>query len=318
AATEKAELIERSREAATKVHDDREKYDQLRVQVDELEASIKTLRGDLDEHRERLQQVELGLREIALERQHVISDARERFDVEVTEVLVDHHHRPLAGPEVVARSKDLRRILSRMGEVNLTAIEEFEEVSTRYDYLVRQRADLESAITQLQEAIDRINRTTRQLFRDTFDAVNERFQQLFPRLFNGGRAQLQLTDPSDLLSTGVEIAAQPPGKQLRSLDLLSGGEKALTAVSLIFAIFLIKPSPFCILDEVDAPLDDANVGRMCKLVRELSGNTQFIVITHNKVTMESSDRLYGVTMEQRGISKLVSVNMRRAVELAYN
>ena len=151
-----------------------------------------------------------------------------------------------------------------------------------------------------------------------FEAVDARFQQLFPRLFNGGRAQLKLTDPSDLLATGVEIEAQPPGKQLRSLDLLSGGEKALTAVSLIFAIFLIKPSPFCILDEVDAPLDDANVGRMCKLVRELSGGTQFIVITHNKVTMEASDRLYGVTMEQRGISKLVSVNMRRAIELAYN
>ena len=248
----------------------------------------------------------------------MVEDVRQRFDAEIHEVLVDHHHRPLAGPEVVERSKELRRILSRMGEVNLTAIDEFEEVSTRYEYLSSQRSDLESAITQLQEAIDRINKTTRQLFRDTFDAVNERFQQLFPRLFNGGRAELQLTDSTDLLSTGVEIVAQPPGKQLRSLDLLSGGEKALTAVSLIFAIFLIKPSPFCILDEVDAPLDDANVGRMCKLVRELSSDTQFIVITHNKVTMESSDRLYGVTMEQRGISKLVSVNMRRAVELAYN
>ncbi len=318
AATERAELIQKSKAATVRVHDDREQYDELRLSVDELEASIKTLRGELDEHRERLQQVELGLQEMALQRDHVVQDVRQRFDADITEVLIDHHHRPVAGPEALARLKDLRRILSRMGEVNLTAIDEYEEVSTRYEYLAGQRLDLESAITQLQEAIDRINRTTRQLFRDTFEAVDKRFQQLFPRLFNGGRAQLQLTDPSDMLTTGVEIAAQPPGKQLRSLDLLSGGEKALTAVSLIFAIFLIKPSPFCILDEVDAPLDDANVGRMIKLVRELAGDTQFIVITHNKVTMEASDRLYGVTMEQRGISKLVSVNMRRAVELAYN
>jgi chromosome segregation protein len=318
AAVQRQALVEDSKAATVRVHDDREQYEELRLAVDELEASIKTLRGDLDEHRERLQQVELGLQEIALERHHVALDVRQRFDVDVQEVLIDFHHRPLAGPEIDERRKELRRVLARLGEVNLTAIEEFEEVSTRYEYLTGQRGDLESAITQLQEAIDKINRTTRQLFRDTFEAVDARFQQLFPRLFNGGRAQLKLTDPSDLLNTGVEIEAQPPGKQLRSLDLLSGGEKALTAVSLIFAIFLIKPSPFCILDEVDAPLDDANVGRMCKLVRELASDTQFIMITHNKVTMEASDRLYGVTMEQRGISKLVSVNMRRAVELAYN
>lgn len=318
AVAERAERIEQSKQATAKVHDAREQYDELRLAVDELEASIKTLRGDLDDHRERLQQVELGLQESGLERQHVIEDVRQRFDVDVRQVLVDYHHRPLAGPETIGRRKELRRILSRMGEVNLTAIDEYDEVSSRYEYLTTQRSDLESAIAQLQEAIDKINRTTRQLFRDTFEAVDERFQQLFPRLFNGGRAQLRLTDPADMLATGVEIEAQPPGKQLRSLDLLSGGEKALTAVSLIFAIFLIKPSPFCILDEVDAPLDDANVGRMCKLVRELADGTQFIMITHNKVTMEASDRLYGVTMEQRGISKLVSVNMRRAVELAYN
>ncbi|MCA9708396.1 MAG: hypothetical protein KDK70_21280, partial [Myxococcales bacterium] len=318
AAVERAQLLTQSKEATARVHDDREQYDELRLAVDELLASVKTLREDLDEHRERLQQVELGLQQSALERQHLVDDVRQRFDVDVRDVLVDHHHRPLAGPDALSRRQELRRILSRMGEVNLTAIDEYEEVSSRYEYLTTQRGDLESAIAQLQEAIDKINRTTRQLFRDTFDAVNERFQQLFPRLFNGGRAQLRLTDPLDLLTTGVEIEAQPPGKQLRSLDLLSGGEKALTAVSLIFAIFLIKPSPFCILDEVDAPLDDANVGRMCKLVRELAEGTQFIMITHNKVTMEASDRLYGVTMEQRGISKLVSVNMRRAVELAYN
>jgi len=318
AATERASLVEQSGESTAKAHDAREQYDTLRVGLDDVEASVKTLRGDLDKERETLQEVELGLKEIELEREHVADGVRRQFDTELTEVLIDFHHRNLAGPTERARQKELARILSRMGEVNLTAIDEFEEVQDRYTFLGGQRDDLETAIEQLNEAIERINKTTRQLFREAFTAIDERFQQLFPRLFNGGRAQLRLTDPTDMLSTGVEIVAQPPGKQLRSLDLLSGGEKALTATSLIFAVFLFKPSPFCILDEVDAPLDDANVSRMCKLVRELSQDTQFILITHNKVTMENSDRLYGVTMEQRGVSKLVSVNMRRAVELAYN
>jgi chromosome segregation protein len=318
ATLERDTLVELSRTTTAKVHDARERHDARRLGLDELEASVRTLRGDLDEQREQLQEVELGLQEIALERTHLEQGVVERFDVPLAATVIDFHHRPRAGKEEETQQKELRRLLSRMGEVNLTAIDEFEEVSERYEYLSAQQADLEKAIGQLQEAIDRINRTTRQLFRDAFMAIDERFQQLFPRLFNGGRARLKMTDPSDLLSTGVEIEAQPPGKQLRSLELLSGGEKALTAASLIFAVFLFKPSPFCILDEVDAPLDDANVGRICKLVRELSADTQFIVITHNKVSMESSDRLYGVTMEQRGISKLVSVNIRRAVELAYN
>ena len=318
AKAERVTLVEASREATATVHDARERFDALRVGLDEVEASVKTLRGDLETERETLQEIELGLKEIELERAHVEQDVRQRFDAELTTVIIDFHHRAQAGATERTRQKDLKRILSRMGEVNLTAIDEYEEVQERYTYLSGQRDDLEQAIGQLAEAIDRINKRTRQLFREAYAAIDERFQQLFPRLFNGGRAQLRLTDPSDLLTTGVEIVAQPPGKQLRSLDLLSGGEKALTATSLIFAVFLFKPSPFCILDEVDAPLDDANVGRMCKLVRELSADTQFILITHNKVTMESSDSLYGVTMEQRGVSKLVSVNMRRAVELAYN
>ncbi|MBL4687124.1 MAG: chromosome segregation protein SMC [Nannocystaceae bacterium] len=318
AKTERVTLIEASREATSNVHDARERFDALRVGLDEVDASVKTLRGDLDTERESLQEVDLGLREIELEREHVVSDVRQHFETEVTEVLIDFHNRRLAGAQERTRQKDLKRILSRLGEVNLTAIEEFEEVEGRYTYLGGQRNDLEEAIAHLAEAIEKINKTTRALFREAFNAIDERFQMLFPRLFNGGRAQLRLTDPTDMLETGVEIVAQPPGKQLRNLDLLSGGEKALTATSLIFAVFLFKPSPFCILDEVDAPLDDANVGRMCKLVRELSADTQFILITHNKVTMEASDRLYGVTMEQRGVSKLVSVNMRRAVEMAYN
>ncbi len=311
-------LVGESREATAAVHDSRERHDAIRLELDELDASLRTLRSELDEHRERLQEVEIGVRENEMELAHLEVDTHERHAVVLTEVLVDFHDRPLCGADQIERAAELKRVIARMGEVNLTAIEEFQEVGVRHEYLVRQRDDLENAVAQLQEAIDRIDKTTRQMFKDTFVAVNERFQQLFPRLFAGGRASLELTNPDDMLETGVEIVAQPPGKQLRSLDLLSGGEKALTAVSLIFAIFLMKPSPFCLLDEVDAPLDDVNVGRFCSLVRELAANTQFIIITHNKVSMETADRLYGVTMEQRGVSKLVSVNIRRAVELAYS
>lgn len=315
---ERAELLDKRTAATETMHRTRERFEGLRARIDELSTSMKTLRADLDERRTKVAEVELGLQEINLERQHLLTDVRDRFDLLLPEILIDYHDRPLAGRTERERQKELKRILSRMGEVNLTAIDEFEEVSSRFDYLTHQRDDLELAINQLQEAIDKINRTTRELFKTTFDAVNERFTQLFPRLFGGGSAHLKMTDPSDLLGTGVEIEARPPGKQPRTLALLSGGEQALTAVSLVFAIFLIKPSPFCILDEVDAPLDDANVGRFISLVRELAQTTQFIFITHNKVSMEGADRLYGVTMEQRGVSKLVSVNLRKAVELAYN
>jgi chromosome segregation protein len=303
-------------EAGERLSAAREAHDAARLAVDELDLAVRNLRGGFDEQRERLGEVELGLKELQLERTHLAQDIRERFDVELAEILIDHHHRAIAGPDDAARQQELKRVLARMGEVNLTAIEEFEEVQTRVQYLSAQKTDLESAIAQLQEAIDKINKTTRDRFTETFRTVNDMFQQVFPRLFSGGRAELKLTDPSDLLGTGVEIVAQPPGKQVRSLELLSGGEKALTAVSLIFAIFLIKPSPFCLLDEVDAPLDEANVGRFGAMVQEMAERTQFIIITHNKRTMEIADRLYGVTMEVKGVSKLVSVNIKRAVEMA--
>ncbi|MBI2339273.1 MAG: chromosome segregation protein SMC, partial [Deltaproteobacteria bacterium] len=172
-----------------------------------------------------------------------------------------------------------------------------------------QRGDLEASVDRLERLIQKVNRTTRERFLETFNRVNEKFEALFPRLFNGGKAKLLLTDENNLLETGVEIVAQPPGKKLQSVGLLSGGEKALTAVSLIFSIFQFKPSPFCILDEVDAPLDDANVERYNDLIRDMTARTQFIVITHNKKTMQMTDVLYGVTMQEPGASQLVSVEM---------
>jgi chromosome segregation protein len=293
-----------------------EACDETRNAVAEVEVTLKNLRGSLDTQRDALAEVELGLRELDLERSHITEDISHRYDRRIEETLLDYHARGVAGEAEAKQVVHLKRILGRMGEVNLTAIREYDEVSERFEYLTSQRADLEDAIGQLEEAIERINKTTRERFKTTFEQVNERFKEVFPRLFSGGRAELVMTDPTDLLATGVEIFAQPPGKKIVSLELLSGGEKALTAVSLIFAIFLNKPSPFCLLDEVDAPLDEANVGRFCDLVRELSVQTQFIIITHNKRTMETADRLYGVTMQQRGVSKLVSVNLRRSIEEA--
>jgi len=204
----------------------------------------------------------------------------------------------------------------RMGEINLTAIEEYDELNERYEFLSTHKKDLEGALGQLQRAIQKINRTSRKRFRETFDLVNAKFKEVFPRLFKGGRASLVLTDEENLLETGVEIVAQPPGKKLQSIELLSGGEKALTAVSLIFSMFLVKPTPFCLLDEVDAPLDEANVGRFNQIVRETSEISQFILITHNRRTMEIVDRLFGVTMEEPGVSKLVAVSLEQAAAAA--
>jgi chromosome segregation protein len=290
-----------------------ERYDAAKNLLDERSIEIRGLRKDYDSLKERHSSADLALRELELERHALISSVQERFDEPLIEVLVDFHDRPQITPVQREEAAELKRLIARMGEVNLTAIDEYEEVSGRFEFLSAQRSDLESAIKQLQDAIDQINETTRERFKETFEQVNQKFQEIFPRLFNGGRAELVLTDPNNLLDTGVEIMAQPPGKKVSSLELMSGGEKALTAVSLIFGIFLIKPSPFCMLDEVDAPLDEANVGRFCDMVRELSRETQFIIITHNKRTMEAADRLYGVTMQQRGVSKLVSVNMRKAL-----
>ncbi len=204
----------------------------------------------------------------------------------------------------------LREKIERLGPVNMMAIEEFDELDERYDFLTGQRKDLVESIDAIVDAIARINKTTRERFRAAFDAINTHFQQTFSTLFGGGRAGLVLLDETDLLESGIDIIAQPPGKRLQSIQLLSGGEKALTAMALMFAIFKFKPSPFCLLDEIDAPLDEANIGRFVEMLRGMQSETQFILVTHNRKTMEIADRLYGVTMEEPGVSKLVSVQLQ--------
>jgi chromosome segregation protein len=202
-----------------------------------------------------------------------------------------------------------RAAAQSLGDVNLGALEEYTDVKQRHDDLLAQRTDLESSVASIRAAIAKMNRECREKFRDAFDRVNEAFQEAYPRLVGGGRARLSLTDEEDLLQTGVEVFAQPPGKRLQNLTLLSGGEKAMTALAMIVALFRVKPSPFCLLDEVDAPLDEANGARFNDMLREMSRTAQFIVISHNRKTMECADTLYGITMGQPGVSRLVSVKM---------
>ncbi|MFA5160994.1 MAG: chromosome segregation protein SMC [Elusimicrobiales bacterium] len=216
------------------------------------------------------------------------------------------------GVEVdIERVKMLRRRLESMGAVNMTAPEEYDALSQRGDFLRSQIGDLERAREDLKSAIARINAATRENFRHTYDAVREHFRRIYQTLFVGGEADLILTQPENLLETGVEIMAQPPGKKLQSISALSGGEKALTALALLFGFFCVNPSPFCIMDEADAPLDEANVERFVGLIKEFASKTQFIIITHNKRTMEAADVLYGVTMEEQGVSKVISVSLSR-------
>jgi chromosome segregation protein len=205
--------------------------------------------------------------------------------------------------------------IQRLGPINLAAIDEYKVQSERKTYLDSQHADLTEALETLENAIRRIDRETRTRFRETFDKVNDGLKQTFPRLFGGGHAYLELTG-EDVLDAGVSIMARPPGKRNSTIHLLSGGEKALTAVALVFSIFELNPAPFCMLDEVDAPLDDANVGRFCTMVKEMSERVQFVFITHNKTTMEMAQHLSGVTMQEPGVSRLVSVDVQEAVALA--
>ena len=220
--------------------------------------------------------------------------------------------------DVAAMQSELERYanrITRLGPINLAAVEEYRQQSERKQYLDAQNDDLESALSTLESAIRKIDRETRSRFKDTFDQVNSGLQELFPRVFGGGSASLEMTG-EDLLDTGVSILARPPGKKNSTIHLLSGGEKALTAIALVFSIFQLNPAPFCMLDEVDAPLDDANVGRYARMVREMSEKVQFVFITHNKITMEMADHLMGVTMHEPGVSRLVSVDVEEAAELA--
>ncbi|MFQ5329447.1 MAG: chromosome segregation protein SMC [Thermodesulfobacteriota bacterium] len=277
--------------------------------VSDLEKGLEALRRESGRIEEERSALELKKREVELKSIHLSERMSERYDVaidsyEPAQELIDAEQ-----SEVESRCEELRERIRLIGEVNLAALEEYAELEERHTFLTGQQEDLTSSMDTLHKTINKINRTTRERFTEAFEAINEKFKLLFPRFFRGGKAELRLVDEGNIHESGIEIVAQPPGKKLQNISLLSGGEKALTATSLIFSIFMVKPTPFCFLDEVDAPLDEANTDRFDGLLREMAEKSQFILITHNKHSMESADRLFGVTMEEPGVSKLVSVQL---------
>ena len=274
----------------------------------EVEASSKYLRRELEEVRQKIHEEEILASEVQLKLSHLQESMKERYGATLA-ASVGTSPLELPKEEMSARLAELKNSLEGFGEVNLMAIEEYQELKQRHDFLSEQQTDLHQALDSLKKAILRINRTTTKRFLETFHLVNEKFKMVFMRLFKGGQASLVMLDEQDPATTGIDIIAQPPGKKLQNIDLLSGGEKALVATALLFGLFMIKPTPFCMLDEVDAPLDDANINRFIELIKEFSKTSQFILITHNKKTMETANTLYGITMETPGVSKVVSVRL---------
>jgi chromosome segregation protein len=291
--------LEKKRES---LRDEREK-------LEKAEVLGKERRENLHRLHEQKNALSMKLMETDLNLKHLLSGVEEKHRISNETFLSREDDKDYFAPEVEARLAELKSLIDSMGEVNLLAIQEFEECRTRLDFLTEQEADLVQSLEALDQAIKKINRTSRKRFAATFEAVNHKFKEIFATLFGGGRAEMVLTDESNLLETGVDIIVQPPGKKLQNVTLLSGGEKALTSVALIFSLFLINPSPFCMMDEVDAPLDDANIGRFNSMIQELAQKYQIILVTHNKRTMEIADTLYGITMEEPGTSKVVSVKL---------
>ena len=285
-------------------------YEINSAQVRELADKVQNTQRIANDRMHRMNEAQLKFEQAKMKEQYLNDQVRERYMLNLSDVYAEHLQREGDPKSAEAELKDLREKLGKIGEVNLSAIEEYEETAKRYEFLQQQQSDLIEAKEQLRKVIDRINRICGKRFKETFELVNERFQKVFPVLFGGGEARLELIEDPEKDDMGIEIVAKPPGKKMQSISLLSGGEKALTAVSLVFSIFLVKPSPYCLLDEVDAPLDDANVFRFNDLVREMAKRSQIIVVTHNKHTMEVAAKLYGVTMQERGVSTMVSVNLQ--------
>jgi len=305
-------LLEERAEQEERLNASREQASALAEQLRNDELARQAHERSLEQSREQLQQRRMDAQALGLKAATQDEQLAELgHDAQALAASLPSDAQEPAWQQTLEATSDKIR---RLGAINLAAIEEYDQQAERRDYLEAQHAELTEALETLERAIRRIDQETRTRFKETFERVNQGFQALFPRVFGGGSAWLALTD-DDLLETGVAIMARPPGKKNSTIHLLSGGEKALTALSLVFAIFQLNPAPFCMLDEVDAPLDDANVGRYAKLVKEMSETVQFIYITHNKIAMEAAERLMGVTMQEPGVSRLVTVDVEEAAAL---
>ncbi len=319
---------------------------QVLMSMQEKESELKEINSRINKIEKENVELELKANQIIQEEELLAKDIFERYKIDLRSIMMKHLEvtsdkieglKDLSmmymmetedGPKTIEaveyefekrfpgqikeareKFKEYKTDFNRLGEINWAAIEEYDRQKLRYDFLKAQEEELKKSLTDLQTAITHIDEKSKERFKEAFTEVNERFSKVFPIIFGGGEAKLEVTGDLDSIDCGVDIIAKPPGKKMQSITLMSGGEKAMTAVSLIFSIFLVKPSPFCLLDEVDAPLDDANVGRFNELLREMSSESQFILITHNKKTMELNDTLYGVTMQEPGVSKAVSVQL---------
>ncbi|MDH5734935.1 MAG: chromosome segregation protein SMC [Gammaproteobacteria bacterium] len=328
--SELQQMLERGEEPVSNMQRDLEALLEQRLEVEEhltearrsvelIDNNLRSLEQQRNEHEQKSQMIRSSLEQARLNAQEVsvrcktVEEQLDETDYKIEELLeqLGEHARI---DDWQRKVDDIVQKIQRLGPINLAAIDEYKEQLKRKEYLDSQHDDVTQALETLEQAIAKIDKETRNRFKETYEHVNSRLQEMFPRLFGGGQAYLEMTG-DDLLNTGIVVLARPPGKSIRSIHLMSGGEKALTAVALVFAIFELNPAPFCMLDEVDAPLDEANVGRFCELVRDMSKTVQFIFITHNKATMELSEHLSGVTMREAGVSRLVSVDVAEATKM---
>lgn len=302
-------------EKQQKIWDDRDKieeekdkiqgsYHEIKDKIINLENQIKKYRKQHDTTLERSRQLELQIQENQMKAASIKERINEDYKVDISVGIASDH---IDIEESDQKIETLKYKISQLGQVNPLAVSEYEKESERLEFYTKQYNDLEEAEKSLRKTIHKINITAREQFIETFDQIKINFERVFQSFFQNGEGTLRIEDDADPLESNIDIMVRPKGKRVQTINLLSGGEKTLTAISLLFAIYLVKPSPFCILDEIDAPLDDVNIGRFTKALKDFSRETQFIVVTHNKRTMEAADTMYGVTMEEEGLSKLVSV-----------
>ena len=304
-------MMRKKEEEEKKLNEADQAYYNLRnmLQEKESELRLKSKTREMVEHL--LSDIKDKLNELKLNLAGMKERLNVEFKIELDEILDQARTTEISLEELQATSDRMRKRLENMGEVNPTAIEAFTEMKKRYDFILEQKTDLVTAKDSLLKTIEEVELTANQRFLDTFEQVRAHFQKVFKTLFTeDDHCDLVLEDPSNIAESGIDVVAKPKGKRPTSLTQLSGGERTLTATALLFAIYLIKPAPFCILDEVDAPLDDANVGKFTNMIRQFSENSQFIIVTHNKTTMSTVDVIYGVTMQEPGVSKLVTVDFR--------
>jgi len=307
-----ADLEQQAKDIIANLEEVRKERHSREAELAQSDRDVASKRAMSDDLKDRKSKIEIRLAECNLKRQNMLDKLGSDYGITLEQACQEPEPEWEEGkrpePEWIdGRVAELKAKVDAMGPVNLTAIEEHQELADRYEFLNKQQTDLVEARQKLIAMINKINKTTSEMFAKTFDLVNKNFDMMFAKLFNGGSAKLVLVNEEDILESGIEIIARPPGKKLQSVSLLSGGERTLTAVSLLFAIYMVKPSPFCVLDELDAPLDESNIGRFVNILTSFMDKSQFLIITHNQQTIATADAIYGVTMEEKGVSRTVSL-----------